>query len=98
MVFPSGSVTKNSPANTGDARDSGFNPWVGKILSGRKRQLTTVFLPGKFYGQRSLAGYSPWDQKQLDTAERLSTYTHSNPLDVYNTFSLTINIYLLMGS
>ena len=60
MVFPSGAVTKNSPANTGDARDGGFNPWVGKILWGRKWQPTTVFLPGKFYGQRSLAGYSPW--------------------------------------
>ena len=24
---------------------------------------TSVFLPGKFHGQRSLAGYSPWDHK-----------------------------------
>ena len=34
-------------------------PWVGKIPWRRKWQLTLVFLPGKFYGQRSLAGYSP---------------------------------------
>ena len=27
-------------------------------------------LAGKFHGQRSLAGYSPWDQKELDTAEQ----------------------------
>ena len=26
----------------------------------RKWQLPPVFLPGKFHGQRSLAGYSPW--------------------------------------
>ena len=26
-------------------------------------------LPGKFHGQRSLAGYSPWGLKELDTAE-----------------------------
>ena len=26
----------------------------------RKGQSTLVFLPGKFHGQRSLAGYSPW--------------------------------------
>ena len=25
--------------------------------------------PGKFHGQRSLAGYSPWDRKELDTTE-----------------------------
>ena len=27
---------------------------------GRKWQPTTVFLPGKSHGQRSLVGYSPW--------------------------------------
>ena len=26
---------------------------------------TPVFLPGKFHGQRNLAGYSPWDHKRL---------------------------------
>ena len=45
----------------------GFNPWVGKILCRRKWQPTSLFLLGKFHGQRSLAGYSPWDCKELDT-------------------------------
>ena len=36
----------------------GFNPWVGKIPQSRKWQSTPVFLPGKSYGQRSLAGYN----------------------------------------
>ena len=31
----------------------------------RKWQLTPVFLPKKFHGQRSLAGYHPWDHKKL---------------------------------
>ena len=26
---------------------------------------TSVFLPGKSHGQRSLVGYSPWGQKEL---------------------------------
>ena len=31
----------------------------------------------KSHGQRSLAGYSPWVRKELDTTERLSTsYCH----------------------
>ena len=30
---------------------------------------TTVFLPGESHGQRSLAGYSPWDCKELDMIE-----------------------------
>ena len=33
----------------------------------RKWQPTPVFLPGKFHGQRSLAGYSPWGRKESDT-------------------------------
>ena len=35
----------------------GFDPWVGKIPWRRKWELVPVFLPGKSYGQRSLAGY-----------------------------------------
>ena len=35
----------------------------------RKWQPTLVFLPGEFHEQRSLAGYSPWDHKELDTTE-----------------------------
>ena len=26
----------------------------------------SVFLPGKFHGQRSTAGYSPWGHKESD--------------------------------
>ena len=31
-----------------------------------------VFLPGEFYGERSLAGHSPWSSKELDMTERLT--------------------------
>ena len=37
----------------------GFDPWVKKIPWSRKWQPAPVLLPGKFHGQRSLAGYSP---------------------------------------
>ena len=47
----------------------GFAPWVRKIPWRSKWQLTPVFLPGKFHGQRSLEGYSLWGCKQLDIAE-----------------------------
>ena len=30
---------------------------------------TLVSLPGEFHGQRSLAGYSPWGRRELDTTE-----------------------------
>ena len=35
-----------------------------------------VFLPGEFHGQRSLVGYSPWGNKQLDMTEQ-PTQLHS---------------------
>ena len=35
-------------------------------------QPTPVILPGDFYGQRSLVGYSSWGCKELDTTERLT--------------------------
>ena len=32
---------------------------------------TPVFLTGKLHGQKSLAGYSPWGLKELDSTEHL---------------------------
>ena len=46
-------------------RRCGFDPWVGKITWRRKWQPTPIFLPGKFHGQRSLAGYSPWGLQRV---------------------------------
>ena len=49
----------------------GVNPWVVKIHWSREWQPTPVFLPGKFYGQRSLEGYNPWGHKELDMTEHI---------------------------
>ena len=57
------------PANAGDARVTGSNPEVAKILWRRTRQPTPVFLPGESHGQKSLAGYSPWGCTELDMSE-----------------------------
>ena len=56
-------------ANAEDAGDMGPNPGSWKIPWRRKWQCTPVFLPGKFHGQRGLAGSSPWSSKELDTTE-----------------------------
>ena len=48
-----------------------FSPWVGKIPWNRQWQLTPVFLPVEFHGQRILMGYSPWGHKELDTTEHM---------------------------
>ena len=53
-----------------------FDSRVWKIPRRREWQLTPVFLPREFQGQRSLAGYSPWGHKESDTTEQL-THTHT---------------------
>ena len=66
-------LVKNLPA----MRETWVDPrWVGKIPQRKAWQPTPVVLPGKAHGQRSLAGYSPREHKELDTTERLSRAQH----------------------
>ena len=62
-------VVKNLPANADRYMGCEIAPWVRKILWKRKWQPTPVFLPGESHEQRSLARYSPWDQKESYTIE-----------------------------
>ena len=41
----------------------------------RKWQPAAVFLPGKFHGQKILAGYSPWGHKESDMTGHTHTHT-----------------------
>ena len=65
--FPSGSCGKVCL----QCRRPRFDPWIGKSPWRRKWQPTPVSLPGKFHGQRSLAGYSPRCRKESDTTGQL---------------------------
>ena len=58
--FPSDSEVKSSPAMQETRQRLGFHLWVGKIPWRRAWQPTSVFLPGKPHGQRSLVGCGPW--------------------------------------
>ena len=68
LGFPGGTSDKQPPANAGDARDPGLIlGWEDPLEE--STQPTPVFLPGESHGQRSLAGHSPWNHKELDTTE-----------------------------
>ena len=62
-------MVEDLPANTGDRRDVGSIPEVGRSPGGGQGQPTPVVLPGESHGQRSLAGYSPQGHKELATTE-----------------------------
>ena len=64
--FPDDSVVKNIPAV---AEDSGLIPGLGR--SPGEGNNNPLQYTGKFCGQRSLAGYSPWDRKDSDRTEQL---------------------------
>ena len=72
-MLPGGSDGKESACSAGDP---GLWPGLGTPPWRWKWQPTPVFLPGEFHGQRSLAGYSPWGCKDLDTTEWLTLNFH----------------------
>ena len=89
LGFPVGSRIKNPLANAGDVDST-----PGLRRSPAERIPTPVFLPGKSHGQRSLASYSPWGCKELDTAERLNNTNNSiiiHYVHLYITSSLFIS-------
>ena len=62
LGFP---VVKNQPANAADVDSIPGS----ERCPGIRNSNPLVFLPGKFHGQRSLEGDSPWGQKDLDMTE-----------------------------
>ena len=67
--FPGGTGSKESACN---ARDPGSIPGSGGSHGEGNSYPLPVFSPGKFHGQRSLVGYSPWGHKE---SEQLSKFT-----------------------
>ena len=61
--FPDGSVVKSPPANAGAVSPIS---WVGKSSEEGKATHSSI-LPWKSQGQGSLAGYSPWGRKELNS-------------------------------
>ena len=48
---------------------TGFYSQIHEEVRRRKRQATSVFLPGNYYGQRRLLGSYPCGLKESDTTE-----------------------------
>ena len=73
------SVVKNLPASAGGIGDAGLISGLGISPGGGHGKPLQYSLPGESHGQRSLAGYSPWDCKELDMTEQVSTQQRSYP-------------------
>ena len=66
-------VVKNLPANAGDIRDMGLIPGSGRSPGGGHGNPLQYSCLENPHGQRTLAGYSPWDCKELDVTGWLNT-------------------------
>jgi len=78
ISFSRGSSPPRDPIQVSCTADRFFTNWAtteAPILWRRKWQPIPVSLPGKSYGQSSLAGYSPWGHKESDMTDWLSMYT-----------------------
>ena len=80
LGFPDGASGKEPAYQCKRCKTHGFDPWVRKIPWRKARHPTPGFLPGKSHGQRSLAGYSPWGHKELDTTEVDLAHKHTHDL------------------
>ena len=69
LLLPRWSSGKESTCQCRRCKRCRFDSWVQKIPWSRKWQLTPIFLPEKFHGQRSPVGYSPWGRKESDMTE-----------------------------
>ena len=58
--FLSSVVVKNLPANSGDTRDMGLIPGLGRVPGIGNGNLLQVFLLGKFHGQRRRGATVYW--------------------------------------
>ena len=79
LGFHDGSDGKESACSAGDL---GLIPGSGRSPGGRERQLTPVFLPGEFHGQRSMVGYRPRGCKESDVTEQLTLLCSYNYLEL----------------
>ena len=82
-IFPSGLVVKNLRANAGATEDVSSIPGSRRFPGvGNGSSLQYFWNIEKFYGQRSLVGYIPWDRKESDMTEQSVTHCASNDNDI----------------
>ena len=65
-------LVKNQLANAGDIRDEGSIPGWEDLLEESKATHGSILA----HGQRSLAGFSQWSCKELNTTQQQSTHTY----------------------
>ena len=85
---PRGAVVKNLTANARGARGAVLIRGLGRSSREGNGNSHPVFLPGKFYGQRSLVDCSPWGHKESDMTEGVHVCARAHTHNVSWAFTL----------
>ena len=81
MVSLGSLVIQTSRESACNAGDLGSIPGLGRSLGGVHGSPLQYSCLENSHEQRLLVGYSPWDCKESDTTELLSTHTHMVSLE-----------------
>ena len=76
-------MVKNLPGKTGDARDTGLIPGLGRSPGVGNGNLLQLFLPRKFHGQKKPGRLQFIALQRIRITENTHTYTHTMKTYVY---------------
>ena len=99
-----GTVVKNLPTRVGGTRDVVWSPGQEDSLEYEMAtcswQSAPVYMPGKFHGQRTLAGYSPWTQRvtiiPIGKEKNFNKMQHSIMIQILDQLEIESNIFNLI--
>ena len=86
MGLPRWLSDKESAASAGDTGNAGSIPGLGRSHGGGNGNPLQDSCLENPQGHRSLAGYSPWSGKELDTTQRLNNNRYLGTFLLRNTF------------
>ena len=81
-------LVKNLPV----VQEIWFNPWVGKIPWRKAWKVMPIYYAENSHGLRSLAGYSPWGLKELDTTKQARK--QASKKEIEHLFMYLLAIYM----
>ena len=96
LGFPGGTYGKESTCNVGDL---GSVPGLGRSLAGGHGNPLQYSCLENPHGERSLTGFCPWDCKESDMTEQLSTLGNQQSyVEVWVSYEASTKIEYQAGS
>ena len=93
-AFPDGAGGKEPASQHRRRERRGFNLWIDKTSWRMEWQPIPVFLGGESHGWRSLAGYSPWGHRWLNTRHTQLQFYHLHIWIIFTSTFVHLYVYI----